>query len=231
VVASAIRWLAADRRVHGAGLAVVAGSVGTAPAVSALADAPGARGRLVATLGGHAEARELVRYFTTGAWGFGSASGRARLDPSLAAAFLALNLDIVRDPADRAAVAAALAGRPLATAGPEAQAVLAVLTNRDPARVDALLAALPPETQARLDALSPARRVRQLPGRLLIVHGRDDPAIPFTEGLRLAAAADPARSRLVAVDLLAHVEGRLPAWRQVRDLVALWSGVYELFRS
>jgi fermentation-respiration switch protein FrsA (DUF1100 family) len=232
VVASAIRWLGADRRVRGTALAVVAVSVGTAPAVSALADAtPGARVRLLATLGGHAEARELVRYFTTGAWGFGSESGRARHDPSQAAAFLALNLDIVRDPADRAAVAAALAGRPLATAGPEAQAVLAVLTNRDPARVDALLAALPPETQARLDALSPARRVRQLPGRLLIVHGRDDPAIPFTESLRLAAAADPARSRLVAVDLLRHVEGRLPAWRQVRDLVDLWSGVYELFRG
>jgi fermentation-respiration switch protein FrsA (DUF1100 family) len=232
VVGDAVRRLAADRRVGGK-LAVIAVSVGTAPVVSALADAEaGARVRLVATLGGHAEARELVRYFTTGAWGFGAVSGRVQLDPSLATAFVALNLDIVRDPGDRAAVAAALQGRPLApAAGPEARAVLAVLRNRDPARVDPLLAALPPETHARLDALSPARSVRRLPGRLLIVHGRDDPAIPFTESVRLAAAADPTRSRLILVDLVGHVEGHLPSWRPVRDLLRLWSVAYELFRG
>jgi hypothetical protein len=233
VAAAAIRHLAADPRVGGAGLAVLPVSVGTAPALAALADpALDARVRLVVTLGGHADARELVRYFTTGAWGFGDVAGRADLDPSLARGFLALNLDIVRDPADRQAVAAALSGQALPpAAGPAARAVLAVLTNRDPARVDGLLAALPPEIHARLDRLSPARFARQLSGRLLIVHGREDPAIPFTEGLRLAAAAHPARTRLVLVDLVDHVEGRRAAWRQVWDLLRLWGSAYELFRG
>jgi pimeloyl-ACP methyl ester carboxylesterase len=233
VVAAAIRRLATDPRVRGEGLVVIAVSVGTAPAAVALADSElDTRVRLVATLGGHAEARELVRYFTTGAWGFGTVAGRVDLDPSLARAFLTLNLDIVRDPVDRAAVAAGLSGRPLSPeVGPEARAVLAVLANRDPARVDALLAALPPGTQALLDALSPARQVRRLSSRVLIVHGREDPAIPFTESLRLAAAADPTRSRLVLVDLVGHVEGRLPAWRQARDLLRLLGGVYEVFRG
>jgi pimeloyl-ACP methyl ester carboxylesterase len=211
---------------------IVAVSVGARPAIAAAADpALAARVRLVVSLGGYAEARELVRYFTTGAYGLGGVAGRVRLDPALGRAFLGLNLDLVRDAADRAAVAAALEGGPLpATAGAEARAVLAVLENRDPARVDALLAALPSETRALLDALSPARLVGRLPSRLVLVHGRDDPAIPFTESLRLAAAADPRRTRLVLVDLFVHVEGRPPGWRQVRDLLGLWSVVFELLR-
>ena len=64
----------------------------------------------------------------------------------------------------------------------------------------------------------------------MLVHGRDDPAIPFTESLRLAAAADSRRTRLVLVDLFAHVEGRPPGWRQLRDLLGLWTAVYELLR-
>jgi pimeloyl-ACP methyl ester carboxylesterase len=213
--------------------AIVAVSVGVRPAVAAAADpAVAARVRLVLSLGGYAEARELVRYFTTGAYALGELGGRVQFDPALARAFMGLNLDLVRDPADRAAVAAALQGGSLpGTAGAEARAVLALLENRDPARVDALLAALPAETRALLDALSPARLVGRLPSRLVLVHGRDDPAIPFTESLRLAAAANPRRTRLVLVDLFAHVEGRRPGWRQLRDLLGLWTAVYELLRD
>jgi pimeloyl-ACP methyl ester carboxylesterase len=233
VVAAGLQRLARDPRLPGA-LVVVAVSVGAAPAFRALRDPElDARVRLVLSLGGYAEARELVRYFTTGAYAFEGIVGRRDLDPGLARGFLAGNLDLVRDPADRAAVAAAVAGQPLpATAGAEARAVLAVLQNREPPRVDALLAALPAETRELLDALSPARYTERLSGRLLLVHGRDDPAIPYTESLRLAAAAHPERTRLVLVDLLAHVEGHAPAWRQAAwDLVRLFGGLYEVFRG
>jgi pimeloyl-ACP methyl ester carboxylesterase len=204
-------------------VAILAVSVGIQPALAAAVEpAVAGRVRVVVSLGGYAEARELVRHFTT----------TARLDPVLARGFLLSNLDLVQDPAERAAVQAALAGQPLSpSAGAEARAVLAVLENRDPGRVDTLLAALPAETRALLDALSPVRHVGRLRGRLVLVHGRDDPAIPFTESRRLAAAADPARARLVLVDLLAHVEGRAPAWQQARDFLRLWSVVYELFRG
>jgi hypothetical protein len=187
----------------------------------------------VVSLGGYAEARELVRYFTTGAYVFQGISGRAPVDPALARAFLASNLDVVGDPREQAALRAALAGGSLpAEVGPGARTVLAILENRDPARVDALVAALPPETRALLDAVSPGRVVGQLRSRLLLVHGRDDPAIPFTESLRLAAAADPTRTRLALVDLLAHVEGRpAPLTRRLADGLAIWTIVYELFRG
>lgn len=233
VIGAGIARLAGDPAAGHDSVAVVAISVGAGPALAAAADSKaGERVRLVVSLGGYAEARELVRYFTTGHYGFREVTGQIRLDPALAREFLVANLDLVRDPADRVAVEARLRGQPLpSSAGPEARAVLAVLENRDPARVDALLAALPAETRALLDALSPIRDVTRLAARLLLVHGRDDPAVPYTESLRLAAVAHPTRTRLILVDLVAHVEGRTPAWRQAWDFVKLWSAVYELFRS
>jgi fermentation-respiration switch protein FrsA (DUF1100 family) len=202
--------------------------VGLAPVALALDESGLAdRVRMVVTLGGHAEARELVRYFTTGAYGFGSIAARVTVNPELASAFLARNLDLVPDTQDRAAVRNALQGGASSEVGPGARAVLAVLQNREPARVDALLDALPSETRALLDAVSPARHLGRTGARLLFVHGRDDPAIPFTESLRLVAAA-PGRSRLILVGLIGHVEGQQPAWRRVADLARLWSVCYEL---
>jgi fermentation-respiration switch protein FrsA (DUF1100 family) len=137
-------------------------------------------------------------------------------------------VDLLPDPRDRAALAEALRGRePAAEAGPGVAAVLALLRNRDPARVDTLLQALPDGTQALLDLLSPARHLGRSEARLLLVHGRHDPAIPFTETLRLAAAT-PERARPVLVDLIGHVEGQAPVGRRLAELLGLWSVCYEL---
>jgi fermentation-respiration switch protein FrsA (DUF1100 family) len=210
-------------------VAMIAVSVGLGPVALALGEpALAEQVRVVLALGGYADARELIRYFTTGAYAFGATTGRTSVDPALAWAFLARNLDLVPDPRDRALVASAIPTQPLpADAGPGARAVLALLQNREPARVDSLLGALPPETQGLLDALSPARHLGRTRIRLLFVHGRNDPAIPFTESLRLVAAA-PGRARLVLVELIGHVEGQAPAWRRLADLLQLWSVCYEL---
>jgi pimeloyl-ACP methyl ester carboxylesterase len=228
-VSETLRRLAAHPAVRPDPVGVVAVSVGLAPVALAIAE-PEHAGRVavVLALGGYAEARELIRYFTTGAYAFRGVGGRVGLDAALAREFLAANLDLVRDPRDRAVVAAALAGRAApAPAGPEARAVLAVLANRDPARVDALLEALPPETRTLLDRLSPVRQLAGTRARLLLVHGRGDPAIPFTESLRLAAAA-PGRARLVLVGLVEHVEGEAPSPGRLGDLARLWTVAYEL---
>jgi fermentation-respiration switch protein FrsA (DUF1100 family) len=229
IIRDTLLRLTAHPLVRRGPVAVIAVSVGLGPLALALAE-PGLaeRVRVVLALGGYGDARELIRYFTTGAFAFGETGGRAVVDPALSREFLARNLDLVRDARDRAAVVAALQGRPLEPgAGPEARAVLALLANREPARVDPLLDALPLESRELLDALSPARHLRRAPARLLLVHGRDDPAIPYTESLRLAAAA-PGRSRLVLVELIGHVEGQAPAWHRLADLVRLWSVCYEL---
>ena len=227
VVRDTIERLAARPSTRSGPVTVIAVSVGLGPAALALGAPPLAeRVGLVVALGGYADARELVRYFTTGAYAFEGTSGHVGVDPTLAGSFIARNLDLVPDARDRAAVEEALRGNP-ADAGPGARAVLALLQNRDAARVDALIAALPATTRELLETLSPARHLGRTRARLLLVHGRSDPAIPFTESLRLAAAV-PDRSRPVIVDLVGHVEGQAPTRRQLADFVRLWSVCYEL---
>ena len=229
VVRDTIARLAASPSVRHQPVTLIVVSVGLGPAALALEEpALATRVGLVIALGGYADARELVRYFTTGAYVFDGTSGRRAVDPALARSFLARNLDLVPDARDRAIVEDVLRGHPVGReAGPDAQAVLALLQNRDPGRVDALLDALPPRTQELLGAMSPARHLQRSGARLLLVHGREDPAIPFTESLRLAAAV-PDRSRVVIVNLVGHVEGQAPTPRQLLDFARLWSVCYEL---
>src|SRR5262245_26242510 len=170
MVRDALERLGMHPSVHPRPVAIVAVSVGLAPVALAL-DEPGLadRVRLVVTLGGHADARELVRYFTTGAYAFGGVAGRGGVNPELARAFLARNLDLVTNAEDRAAIGAALQGRAVGPdVGPEARAVLALVQNRVPAQVDALLDALPLETHTLLDVMSPARHLGRSRARLLV---------------------------------------------------------------
>src|SRR5262249_58593770 len=91
-----------------------------------------------------------------------------------------------------------------------------------------LLDAPPPELERYLEALSPLRVASHIRARLILVHGRADRAVPYTESLRLAAAR-PDRTILVLVGLVGHVETAAGSgWSDVRDLFALWRGVYRL---
>lgn len=178
---------------------LVAVSVGAGPALLAAADPRvGDRVETVVVLGGYASARELARYFLTGEYAFGDLRGHHRHDPELVRAFLAANADLV-EPGPRRDLAAG-----------------------DPAAVEAALAALAPQ----LDALSPERVASRIPGRLILIHGRGDVAVPYTETLRLAAAR-PRDTAVVLVDAIGHVEGagRLA---QARDLLELWGVTYTL---
>jgi pimeloyl-ACP methyl ester carboxylesterase len=89
------------------------------------------------------------------------------------------------------------------------------------------LAGLSPELRRRLDAVSPERVVGGIRARLLIVHGRDDPLVPFTESLRLADAARALHPRLALVGAIAHVEGA-PGRGRPADLLGLWLIAREL---
>jgi fermentation-respiration switch protein FrsA (DUF1100 family) len=153
-------------------------------------------------LGGYGSVRELLRYTLTGAYAFGSAQGRHVPDEEGIAAFVPANAELV-DGAGRSLVA-----------------------NRDPAAVDALLGALAPDTQRLLDELSPAGRLARLRAPLFLVHGRDDPAVPYSESLRLGAAAEAAGhpARVVIVGAVSHVE---PGERAaLGDLLRLWAAFY-----
>jgi acetyl esterase/lipase len=89
---------------------------------------------------------------------------------------------------------------------PDGQAAAALLVNREPARVPALLDALPAAWQAHLTAISPSTNIDALQADLLLLHDRHDHIVPFTESLRFHAEAKRAADRhLTVVALFRHV--------------------------
>lgn len=179
-------------------------SVGAGPALLAAAD-PRVRDRVttVLSLGGYASALELIRFYLTGEYAYGGVRGLAVHPPDVVRAFVEANADLLDAPARGA------------------------LATRDPARVARLLVDLPPDVKELLERLSPLRVARDIPGHLILVHGRADIAVPYTESLRLAAAR-PERTTLVLVGVVEHVEGAGGRWWQLGDLGRLWSAVYAL---
>ena len=171
-------------------VALVAVSVGAAPAVVAAAtmaeaSPPGRPLSAILLLGGYASTRELLRFTLTGEYRLGPVGGTRPVHEDAIGRFVQANADL------------------LDTSGS------ALAANRDPSRVTALLGALPATTRELLDALSPEAYLARLRVPLFLVHGRDDPVVPFTESLRLERAARAAGRpvRLALVGAVAHVEG------------------------
>jgi dipeptidyl aminopeptidase/acylaminoacyl peptidase len=195
-------WQAGHRPV-----AILGISVGAGPALLAAAE-PGTAERVsaVLALGGYADSVELLRYTLTGAYGFDGVTGRQTVNPIAIDLFVRANADLV------------------------AQAGRAIVDNRDPAAFDRLAAALPLETRRLLDELSPARVLPGLKAPLFLIHGRGDPAVPFTESLRLERAARAAGIpvRVVVASGVAHVEAG-----EVSALADLWrlAAAFHAFRA
>ncbi len=236
-VVAAIQALAG--REPSAKVALVAVSVGAGPALLAAAD-PRVAERVdrVLTLGGYASTVELLRYFLTGAYAYGEISGQVPPQPEAARLFLRANLDLIESAEDRRALDAWLAegkSRPPVGVSAQGRAVIRLVENRDPGQVDALVEALPPDLRRLLARLSPERLVARIPARLLLVHGRRDPAVPFTETLRLAEAArGKTGTRVVVVGVVAHVEPweTQHAWGvTLRELWQLWSLLLDVFAT
>jgi dipeptidyl aminopeptidase/acylaminoacyl peptidase len=101
-----------------------------------------------------------------------------------------------------------------------------LVDNRDPAAFDGLARALPARTRELLDAISPVRVLAGLRAPLFLIHGRDDRAVPFTESLRLEAAARAAGrpARVAIVGAVGHVEADPRA--ALIDLIRLWAVFY-----
>jgi fermentation-respiration switch protein FrsA (DUF1100 family) len=190
-------------------VALLGVSLGAGPTLLAAAD-PAVAGSIsaVLALGGYATAVELLRYTLTGAYAFADFSGRAPVQEAAIAQFARANAELVD-----------AAGRRL-------------VDNRDPAAFDRLVDALPRSTRELLDALSPGRALGRLRAPLFLIHGRQDAAVPFTESLRLQAAARaagrPARTAIVGA--VGHVEAGRRAGALL-DLARLWATFYAFRRT
>ena len=208
----AVAVRASVEALHAAGyrrVALLGISVGAGPALLAASD-PALAPRLsaVLALGGYASAVELLRYTLTGSYAFGEVAGRAAT---------------VREPAIAQ----------FARANPELldEAGQRLVVNRDPAAVDERVRALPRASRDLLEALSPGRTIGSLRAPLFLIHGRQDPAVPFTESLRLDAAARAAGRRVhtAIVGAVGHVEADRRAG--LADLLRLWATFYAFRRT
>ena len=104
--------------------------------------------------------------------------------------------------------------------------MLALVENSDPDAVTQLIAALPERVRREIDALNLALHdLSKLHGHLILVHGRGDPLVPYSESQALAAAASKARVSLFLVDEIGHVDFNAVtaanAWKMWRAVVAL----------
>jgi hypothetical protein len=216
--------LRALRALHPA-VGVAGFSFGAGPALLAAAEEPAVR--VAGSFGGYAHLRHVIAFVTTGEHHFEGRRYRLRQEEYNRWKLLALLVGFVEDAGDRerlAAVSRVKLGDPAADTGAaesglaaEGRAILALVRNRRAEAVEPLAAALPRGARAALDRLSPAGSLIRLRGRLLIVHGVDDPSIPFTESLRLAAEAG-GRARVAILGAFHHTGphlewsglGRLP---------------------
>lgn len=171
----------------------------------------------VFSIGGYHDMVSTVTYVTTGAyrqspggpWRYGTPN------PFGVWVFARINAGRLNDPGERTTLEA-LASRRMADPaapvddlvaklGAEGRAVYALLSNREPDRVPALIAALPEGLRSDLEALSLAGQdLSPITADVLLVHGRDDPLIPSSESRALNRALRS--GHLYIVDHLSHVE-------------------------
>ena len=222
-IAASARFLGA--RMPGGGperVGLVAFSYGAGPAMVAAAG-PAVRDqiRFVVSFGGYYDLANVITFVTTGWYEHRDHRGRLAPNPYNRWIFLKYNLDLLHDPRDRAILVEVTrdrAGGPPGQEGPpppgltpEGQAIYALLRNRDPARMPALLGQLHPDVATQIARLSPSRVLRDVRARLFIVHSNPDEYIPFTESLRLAEAApDPGRVHLAILGSFRHVRPEFP---------------------
>ena len=236
-VASALRQL--RKWQPDAPLGVAAISYAVAPAIiAALAEDVAPRVAFVVGIGGYRDAEAVIRFVTTGAFRPRGDSREFRLEPNAYGrwAFLLANAGRLDSPTDARLLEeiARLRFRDLdvdisrqaAALGPQGRAVLALVENRDPDTVGRLVGALPAGVRREIDGLNLALYdLSKLRGHLILVHGRGDPMVPYSESQDLAVAASQARVSLFLIDDIGHVEFTAVsignAWTMWQAIVAL----------
>jgi hypothetical protein len=236
-IAAAVRKLSAEPETAGRPLGIAAISYALAPAVLAALE-PEVRERIdfIFGLGGFYASTPVVRFFTTGAFRLSGERSWRHSEPNAYGKwlFVRANAAVIDDPADRTTLEA-MAGRRLehadapiddlaALLGPTGRSVYDLVENHDPERVPDLIARLPASIRDEMAALSPASHdLSRLHAALILVHGRNDAIVPFSESVALAAAAP--RAELFLLDDLAHVDLKPSGWY---DALTLWHAAFTL---
>ncbi len=242
-VADAVTWLSgADVGAPPSRVGIASLSYMSGPAILAAARADVAdKVSFLFSIGGYHDVTAMIRFVTTRAYRASPGDPWSYAPPADYATwtFLKANAEGVDDPADRALLIriaeaklaeelgeapkggfdAAAASEGLKADG---RAVFALIANRDPEKVPALIDALPPRLRDAIAKLDPSRAdLSGLRAELLLVHGEDDPMIPATESEALDARFGSG-AHLYVLEQVTHVEVNRPAsfWDQLDMLFA-----------
>ena len=223
-VADAFRHLNSRKDLVPQGRVGIAGfSYGSGPVLLAALE-PDIRDEVdfVVTLGGYYNLHSIVTYFTTGYFKTEPDGDWQNLQPSPYSkwVFTLSNADLFERRGDRTSLRTlaheslkngeTASGVSSVNLSPDAQAFHRLITNGDPNRVPELIQQLPASILTELEGLNPASRdLTTLQAEVILVHGRSDTMIPYSESLALAQALPPERVRLFVVDGLVHVDVRI----------------------
>lgn len=221
-VADAFRYLLSQPGMVPGGQVGIAGfSYGAGPVLLAGLE-PDIREqvRFIATFGGYYDLTDLVTYFTTGYYRDSPESAWRYREPRpyIKWVFMLSNIDLLERPEDRALIYKFAAGIrdnakleiPVSELGPDAQALYALLTNKDPERVQMLISRLSPRIRGEMDGLDPAMHdLSQLRAQVIMMHGRSDSFIPYTESIALKHALPRGQAQLFLIEGYAHTDVRL----------------------
>ena len=236
-VASALRQLNKWQPDSPLGVAAISYAVGPA-IIAALEDDLTSRVAFLVGIGGYHNIEAAIRFLTTGAFRPMGDSREFRREPNSYGRWAFLQANAGRlDSAEDARLLQEIARRRFydanadieslaAALGPQGRTVLAVVDNRDPDAVAGLIAALPERVRREIDGLNLVLYdLSRLRGHLILVHGRGDPMVPYSESQSLAASASGARVSLFLVDDIGHVEfnavNAANAWTMGRAILAL----------
>lgn len=205
--------------------------------ISAVDDTAKLKPDFAILVGGYYDIEAVIAFFTTGYFRDPGGEGWRWMQPNAYGkwVFVASNADRLASSEDAERLRA-IAARKMrdeeadvsdlrATLGEAGQAVLAIIDNDDPRRTGALISALPVALRDELAALDPKQRdLAHLSTRLILVHGRNDAIIPYSQSAALARAAGEDRARLFLLETLDHVD----IVTNVRDSLTAWRIAYRL---
>jgi alpha-beta hydrolase superfamily lysophospholipase len=242
-VTDAFAWLVRQQELVPAGKAGLAAfSYASGPALlAAMDDAIRDQVAFVFAVGGYHDLRRVLTYFTTGYYVHNGREKYLSPDDYGKWAFVAGNLDRIEDETDRKLLTtlarrlwrdpAAVTDDLVPSLGREGRSLWAFVNNRDPRLVPSLLAALPEAIRQEISSLNlAAHDLSRLRAPLILVHGYEDPMIPFTESISLARGVSNGRARLYLVHGLVHVDvapalpDRWRLWLAMHDLLAARDG-------
>lgn len=220
-MADAFRYLISQQELVPEGRAGFAGFSYGAGVVLLAALEPDIREQVqfVMGFGGYHDIRGIVTYFTTGYY-------RKELegkwlyrypDPYLKWVFTLSNADLLERAEDRSSLRDLASNfdlvsdididNTLTNFAPDAKALFELLVNENPEKVSGLIDRLSPKMLNELHGINPsAHDLSKIHANVILLHGRGDTMIPYTESVALAKVLPTEQVKLFIIEGYAHTD-------------------------